>query len=115
LRIVHPLVSTSIQDMLAEFSQFNFTTIFFGYFLMIIYAAFTQCDWKDYWFSKESTSCLAIIGVLLVTFSSVAGLGFATWIGIHFNATTTQVVVFFRFFSLHHFLDSAFLNTRIGH
>ena len=38
LRVVHPLASTSIADMLEEFSQFQFFVIFIGYVLMIIYA-----------------------------------------------------------------------------
>lgn len=34
-RVFHPLASTSIGDMLEEFSQFNFTTIILGYILMV--------------------------------------------------------------------------------
>lgn len=34
-RIVHPLASTSISDMLAEFCDFNYRIIFAGYFLMV--------------------------------------------------------------------------------
>lgn len=34
-RQVHPLASTSISDMLDEFSQFNVFVIFVGYLLMV--------------------------------------------------------------------------------
>lgn len=34
-RVFHPLASTSIADMLEEFSQFNYTIIFLGYALMV--------------------------------------------------------------------------------
>lgn len=34
-RIVHPLASTSISDMLADFCDFNYRIIFAGYFLMV--------------------------------------------------------------------------------
>lgn len=36
-RIVHPLASTSISDMLAEFCDFNYLIIFVGYFVMVIF------------------------------------------------------------------------------
>lgn len=35
VRQVHPLASTSIADMLEEFSQFKFVIIFVGYLLMV--------------------------------------------------------------------------------
>ena len=34
-RTLHPLASTSIADMLAEFCDFDYGVIFFGYFLMV--------------------------------------------------------------------------------
>lgn len=34
-RIIHPLASTSISDMLAEFCDFNYLIIFVGYFVMV--------------------------------------------------------------------------------
>ncbi|KAI6242942.1 Protein patched-like protein 1 [Aphelenchoides fujianensis] len=90
----HPLASTSIADMLEEFSQFKFFVIFVGYVLMIIYAGYSQMDWHGWWFSSKSCCGLAIIGVLLITYSSIAGLGLATMLGINFNAATTQIVPF---------------------
>ena len=38
--------------------------------------------------------CAGFIGVLVVTLASMAGLGFATALGISFNAATTQIVPF---------------------
>ncbi|PIC47712.1 hypothetical protein B9Z55_006965 [Caenorhabditis nigoni] len=93
-RVFHPLASTSIADMLEEFSQFNYIIIVIGYILMVIYAAFTQGRFQGWWLAVQSNVALAIAGVMLVTFSSICGLGFATHLGINFNAATTQVVPF---------------------
>ncbi|KAI6171989.1 Protein patched-like protein 1 [Aphelenchoides besseyi] len=93
-RVFHPLASTSIADMLEEFSQFKFFVIFIGYVLMVIYAGYSQMDWQGLWFSSKSCCGLAVIGVLLITYSSIAGLGLATMLGINFNAATTQIVPF---------------------
>jgi patched 1 protein len=94
-RVVHPLASTSISDMLAEFCDFNYTVIFAGYFLMLLYAIYSQLR-RDgcCLLSVNSAMGLAIAGVLTVTFASVAGLGLSTWFGIEFNAATTQIVPF---------------------
>ncbi|CAI2346991.1 unnamed protein product [Caenorhabditis sp. 36 PRJEB53466] len=93
-RVFHPLASTSIADMLEEFSQFNYMIIVIGYVLMVVYAAFTQGRFQGWWLAIQSNVALAISGVILVTFSSICGLGFATHLGINFNAATTQVVPF---------------------
>ncbi|CCD72979.1 Protein patched homolog 3 [Caenorhabditis elegans] len=93
-RQFHPLASTSIADMLEEFSQFNYIIIVIGYILMVIYAAFTQGRFQGWWLAVQSNVALAICGVILVTISSICGLGFATHLGINFNAATTQVVPF---------------------
>ncbi|KAL3113722.1 hypothetical protein niasHT_016011 [Heterodera trifolii] len=94
IRVVHPLASTSIQDMLEQFSEFQFFVIFIGYVLMIIYAGWSQVHWQGWWFSVKSSCLLAIIGVLVITLASVAGLGLSTAMNIHFNAATTQIVPF---------------------
>jgi len=62
--------------------------------LQIIYAGWSQIDWDGWWFSERSSCFLAIIGVLVITYASIAGLGLATMLGIHFNAATTQIVPF---------------------
>ncbi|TMS35052.1 hypothetical protein L596_002529 [Steinernema carpocapsae] len=93
-RVVHPLAGTSISDMLEEFSQFKFFVIIMGYFLMVLYAGWSQLEWDGWWFAATSTCGLSFIGVFLVTYSSIAGLGLSTFFGINFNAATTQIVPF---------------------
>uniref|UniRef100_A0A0N5A2S4 SSD domain-containing protein n=1 Tax=Parastrongyloides trichosuri TaxID=131310 RepID=A0A0N5A2S4_PARTI len=93
-RVFHPLASTSIADMLEEFSEFKFVIIIIGYVLMVIYAGFAQYDWNGHWFSHKSTAAISFLGVLIITYSSIAGLGLATYFGIQFNAATTQIVPF---------------------
>jgi patched 1 protein len=80
--------------MLEEFSQFNFTVIIIGYILMVIYAALSQFDWDGWWLSPKACCSAAIVGVLIITYSSIAGLGLSAMMGIHFNAATTQIVPF---------------------
>uniref|UniRef100_A0A0K0E695 SSD domain-containing protein n=1 Tax=Strongyloides stercoralis TaxID=6248 RepID=A0A0K0E695_STRER len=93
-RRLHPLASTSIGDMLSEFCQFNYTVILFGYGFMILYAMYSQGKIRNYKLSHDSSVSLAFFGVLSVTLSSIAGLGISTWLGIEFNAATTQIVPF---------------------
>uniref|UniRef100_A0A0K0FDZ6 Protein patched homolog 1 (inferred by orthology to a human protein) n=1 Tax=Strongyloides venezuelensis TaxID=75913 RepID=A0A0K0FDZ6_STRVS len=93
-RRLHPLASTSIGDMLSEFCQFNYGVIFFGYGFMIVYAMYSQGKIRNYKLSHDSSVGLAFFGVLSVTLSSIAGLGVSTWLGIQFNAATTQIVPF---------------------
>uniref|UniRef100_A0A915DJ56 SSD domain-containing protein n=1 Tax=Ditylenchus dipsaci TaxID=166011 RepID=A0A915DJ56_9BILA len=94
-RIIHPLAGTSISDMLAEFCDFNYSIICAGYFLMLIYAVYSQIRWDGCCLlSVNSATGLAFAGVLTVTFASVAGLGTSTWFRIEFNAATTQIVPF---------------------
>ncbi|CEF68755.1 Protein patched homolog 1 [Strongyloides ratti] len=93
-RVFHPLASTSIADMLEEFSEFKFSMIIIGYLLMVIYAGFAQYDWDGFWFSHKSTAAISFLGVLIITYSSIAGLGLATYFGVQFNAATTQIVPF---------------------
>lgn len=92
LRQLHPLASTSIGDMLAEFSEFKPTVIIIGYVIMLCYAGACLGSFKDR--GVQSAAGLGIIGVLVVTFASLAGLGASTQMGIEFNAATTQIVPF---------------------
>ncbi|MFH4980639.1 hypothetical protein AB6A40_007348 [Gnathostoma spinigerum] len=93
-RRIHPLASTSIADMLEEFCQFNYTIIFIGYFLMLVYAMHAQMKCHGCLLAVDSCMGLAFAGVVTVTFASISGLGLATWFGIEFNAATTQIVPF---------------------
>jgi patched 1 protein len=61
---------------------------------MVIYAGLSQFDWDGWWLSPKACCGAAVIGVLIITYSSVAGLGLATLMGINFNAATTQIVPF---------------------
>lgn len=62
--------------------------------MQILYAAWTQARWDKWWFSVQSNVFLSFVGVFLVTYSSICGLGVTTWLGINFNAATTQIVPF---------------------
>ncbi|VDN02911.1 unnamed protein product [Thelazia callipaeda] len=93
-RRIHPLASTSVADMLKEFCKFNYTIIFIGYFLMLLYALQSQMKCHGYMLAVDSCVGLAFAGVFTVTFASISGLGLATWLGIEFNAATTQIVPF---------------------
>lgn len=48
--------------------------------------------------SVNSAMGLACAGIFTVTLASIAGLGLSTWLGIEFNAATTQVYSFILFF-----------------
>lgn len=61
---------------------------------MLIYALQAQMKCHGCMLDVDSCIGLAFAGVLTVTFASVAGLGLATWLGIEFNAATTQVRFF---------------------
>ncbi|KAL3994010.1 Patched family protein [Acanthocheilonema viteae] len=93
-RRIHPLASTSVADMLEQFCQFNYSIIFIGYFLMLVYALQAQMKCHGCMLAVDSCIGLAFAGVLAITFASIAGLGLATWLGIEFNAATTQIVPF---------------------
>ena len=54
----------------------------------MIYAFFTMMKLSD---GVRSQGGVGLAGVLLVAGSVVASLGFCAWIGLVFNASTTQV------------------------
>uniref|UniRef100_A0A914UMC9 SSD domain-containing protein n=1 Tax=Plectus sambesii TaxID=2011161 RepID=A0A914UMC9_9BILA len=93
-RTLHPFAITQLSDMLEEFSEFNFVMVFFGYGIMVVYAAFGLARWDGWWLAVDSCSGLAIFGTLLVTFATFSGLGFCVLLGIENNVATTQVVPF---------------------
>lgn len=59
--------------------------------LQVIYAFLTMLKIHD---GVKSQGGVGLGGVVLVTFSVAASLGFCAWIGIMFNAATTQVLPF---------------------
>uniref|UniRef100_A0A5S6QE31 SSD domain-containing protein n=1 Tax=Trichuris muris TaxID=70415 RepID=A0A5S6QE31_TRIMR len=91
-RQVHPMSGASINEMLEMFSELNPTVMIVGYCLMVLYASFSLFTFDDH--GVSSGVALAIIGCILVTLSSLAGLGCSTLLGIKFNPTTTQVIPF---------------------
>ncbi|VBB34015.1 unnamed protein product, partial [Acanthocheilonema viteae] len=59
-----------------------------------VYAGWSQLNWDGWWFAVNSSVGLSILGVFLVTYASISGLGISSYMGIHFNAATTQVIFF---------------------
>ncbi|XP_003371998.1 protein patched protein [Trichinella spiralis] len=137
-RQVHPMSGTSINDMLEMFSELNPTVMIVGYVLMVnvlmfviccaivigfitgriscfqvFYASFSLCSTDDG--GVASGVGLAVCGCILVTISSLAGLGCSMLLGVKFNPTTTQVVPFLSlglgvddmFLLLHNYRDIA--------
>ncbi|KAG1667437.1 Protein patched 1 [Nymphon striatum] len=88
---LNAFTTTSLRDILKEFSQTNATRIAVGYILMLIYAFSSLLDVKDY---SKSLAAVGLFGVLLIAISVAAGLGFCSLSGILFNASTTQIVPF---------------------
>ncbi|XP_071837181.1 protein patched homolog 1-like isoform X2 [Apostichopus japonicus] len=88
---VNAFTSTALNDLLAEFSEMSVIRVALGYCLMVIYAFLTMLKIHD---GVKSQGGVGLGGVVLVTFSVAASLGFCAWIGIMFNAATTQVLPF---------------------
>ncbi|XP_022105455.1 protein patched homolog 1-like isoform X2 [Acanthaster planci] len=88
---VNAFTSASLDDLLQEFSELSVVRVAMGYVFMVIYAFFTMMKLGD---SVRSQGGVGLSGVLLVAFSVVASLGFCAWIGLTFNASTTQVLPF---------------------
>ncbi|KHJ48442.1 patched family protein [Trichuris suis] len=91
-RQLHPMSGASINEMLEMFSQLNPTVMIVGYCIMVFYASFSMFTCDDH--GVNSGVALAVLGCILVTLSSLAGLGCSTLLGIKFNPTTTQVIPF---------------------
>ncbi|KAI6228220.1 Protein patched-like protein 1 [Aphelenchoides besseyi] len=93
-RTVHPLAAASISEILGEYCDFNYQIILIGYFLMVVYAVYSQMHCDNFLLGSNSAVGLALAGVLTVTYASISGLGFVTWFGVEFNAATTQIIPF---------------------
>ncbi|XP_014243671.1 protein patched [Cimex lectularius] len=83
--------SATLNDILHRFSQININKIAFGYVLMLLYAAASLLRWND---PVRSQCALGVAGVILVSVTVAAGLGFCAVLGIAFNASTTEIVPF---------------------
>lgn len=72
-----------------------------------MYAGFSLLRWHD---PVKSQSAVGLAGIILVSVTVAAGLGFCAVLGIAFNATTTQIVPFL---ALGLGVDDMFLLTHI--
>ncbi|KAL8598952.1 hypothetical protein ACOMHN_006762 [Nucella lapillus] len=88
---IHSFSYTSLMDIMEDFSSISVTRIVIGYVLMFIYACISLMRWSD---AVNSQSGVGMAGVMLVSLSVAAGLGICSVLGIHFNASTTQIIPF---------------------
>ncbi|XP_078574684.1 protein patched homolog 1-like isoform X1 [Branchiostoma floridae x Branchiostoma japonicum] len=87
---VHAFSSAALNDLLQDFSQTNYIRVAAGYCLMLVYACVTMLRRS----AVRSQGGVGLAGVILVSMSVAAALGFCTLIGLSFNASTTQVLPF---------------------
>ncbi|XP_031550501.1 protein patched homolog 1-like [Actinia tenebrosa] len=83
--------SASFNELLKDFSKTSTVRLAMGYVLMLIYSGLTLKKWNN---AVQSQGALGVAGVVLVTVAVVSGLGFCTFCGIAFNASSTQVLPF---------------------
>lgn len=83
--------SAALDGILEKYSNASSSSLAIGTAATVIYAAVTLLRWRD---PVRGQSAVGIAGVLLVGFSTAAGLGFCALLGIAFNAATTQVIPF---------------------
>lgn len=88
---IHLFTSTSLMDIMKNFSDVNVMRVAIGYILMLFYAGYSLCKWNN---SVNSQSFLGMAGVVIIGLSVAAGLGFCALIGLPFNASTTQIIPF---------------------
>ncbi|XP_069128023.1 protein patched homolog 1-like [Argopecten irradians] len=83
--------TTSLMDIMKEFSNVSIVRVVFGYVLMLFYSCISLLRWNN---GVQSQSGIGVAGVLLVALSVAAGLGICSVLGIPFNASTTQIIPF---------------------
>ncbi|XP_034476659.1 protein patched [Drosophila innubila] len=88
---IYVFSSASLDDILAKFSHPSAVSIVIGVAATVIYAFCTLLRWRD---PVRGQSSVGVAGVLLMCFSTAAGLGLCALLGIVFNAASTQVVPF---------------------
>lgn len=88
---IHIFTSTSLMDIMKNFSDVNGTKVVLGYLLMLVYASLSLARHDDH---VNSLSFLGFTGVLLIALAVTAALGCCALIGLPFNASTTQVRIF---------------------
>lgn len=88
---IYVFSSATLDDILAKFSNPSPLSIVIGVIATVVYAFATLIRWKD---PVKGQSTVGVAGVLLIGFSTAAGLGLCALLGIVFNAASTQVVPF---------------------
>lgn len=86
---IHLFTSTSLMDIMRDFSNVNYIKLATGYLTMLIFSGFTLSQRPE-----KSQTFLGIFGVLIIGLSVAAGFGMCALIGLTFNASTTQVIPF---------------------
>ncbi|KAL7737873.1 hypothetical protein ACLKA6_006249 [Drosophila palustris] len=88
---IYVFSSATLDDILAKFSHPSALSIVIGVAATVLYAFCTLLRWRD---PVRGQSSVGVAGVLLMCFSTAAGLGLCALLGIVFNAASTQVVPF---------------------
>ncbi|XP_068147159.1 protein patched [Drosophila tropicalis] len=88
---VYVFSSATLDDILAKYSHPRAWNIVIGVAITVLYAFCTLLRWRD---PVRGQSSVGVAGVLLMCFSTAAGLGLCALLGIVFNAASTQVVPF---------------------
>lgn len=90
---IHLFTSTSLMDIMKQFSNVKLSHIAIGYLAMLLYAGVSLFNCSRSMLEK-SQSVVGMVGVLLIALATTAGLGVCALLGLPFNATTTQIVPF---------------------
>jgi patched 1 len=83
--------SAALDEILGKFSNPNPLCLGIGMTAILIYTAAVLYRFDD---PVNGQSSVGVFGVILLTVTTIAGLGFCALLGIPFNAATTQVVPF---------------------
>nr|CAD7573268.1 unnamed protein product [Timema californicum] len=88
---VYAFSTSTLNDILTQFSKLSIPKVVTCYIFMVIYAGMVLLRWYD---PVRSQAGVGVAGVMLVSMTVAAGLGFCALLGIAFNASTTQIVPF---------------------
>ncbi|XP_049292108.1 protein patched [Anopheles funestus] len=88
---VYAFSSATLDDILGKHSNPNPISLGIGVAIILLYTGCTLLRWRD---GINGQSGVGVAGVLLITVTTAAGLGFCALLGIAFNASTTQVIPF---------------------
>ncbi|KAL5288638.1 PTCH1 family protein [Megaselia abdita] len=81
--------STSLDDILEQYSIPRPYAIAAGVCAIAVYSCIVLINWKQ---PVKGQVVIGVFGIILIVFSTTAGLGFCSLLGIYFNASTSQVV-----------------------